>query len=429
MADRQQKHRYAKIMEECDLSLEVVLLLILGVFMFLFGMLLFKIHTGDLPYNPDATYGLFLLLVSFQVITMGKTPFGDLRRSWALVTTGIATAILGMAACFIPGILTEFVRALVGIVLFASGIVLPIQLFRSGKKAGTWIRISGILRQLTFACGLVYVLTAISGLITLFPGLTTNPRTAVLLILYGTGFFHLAWCIRRVAELYPPENSNDSAPRPDADTFDSKRRFSLFREASLPLSPAILILLGILLTFLGLLLFPVHLGVLAFSPDGQLGMLMTIMAIQMMALGDTPLGRYKRSWLMITPGIAFAASGVVSCIVPGILTGKLQLLLGLLNIIGGALFFINRFLSMHHEPTTPPTEPVVVPPIFKKLTFTQTVLNLVTIAFGVSMLIPDLVSGFIIAGILVINGLLLFRFAAILQELAAMESGEVRRAF
>ena len=107
--------------------------------MFLFGMLLFKIHTGDLPYNPDATYGLFLLLVSFQVITRVKTPFGDLRRSWALVTTGIATAILGMAACFIPGILTEFVRALVGIVPFCQRDRPSIQLFRSGKKAGTWI--------------------------------------------------------------------------------------------------------------------------------------------------------------------------------------------------------------------------------------------------------------------------------------------------
>ena len=66
--------------EESDLSLEIVILLILGVFMLLFGLLLFKIHTGDLPYNPDSTYGLFLVIVSFQVITMGKTPFGDLRR-------------------------------------------------------------------------------------------------------------------------------------------------------------------------------------------------------------------------------------------------------------------------------------------------------------------------------------------------------------
>ena len=59
------------------------------------------------------------------------------------------------------------------------------------------------------------------------------------------------------------------------------------QEASLPLLPAILILLGILNTFLGLILFPVGLGMLPFSPDGQLGLLLTIMAIQTMTLGDT----------------------------------------------------------------------------------------------------------------------------------------------
>ena len=67
---------------ESDLTLEVVILIIFGIFMLLFGLFLFKIHTGALPYAPDSTYGLFLLLVATQMITMGKTPFGDLQRSW-----------------------------------------------------------------------------------------------------------------------------------------------------------------------------------------------------------------------------------------------------------------------------------------------------------------------------------------------------------
>ncbi|SPJ15111.1 conserved membrane hypothetical protein [Syntrophobacter sp. SbD2] len=133
-SDLQKKPSYAKMREESDLSLEVVVLLILGVFALLFGLLLFRIHTGGLPYNPDSTYGLFLVIVSFQIITMGKTPFGDLRRSWALAIVGICTAILGMAACFIPGYLTRIVRGLVGIILFAGGITLLIQMFLSEKK-------------------------------------------------------------------------------------------------------------------------------------------------------------------------------------------------------------------------------------------------------------------------------------------------------
>ncbi|MBM3299264.1 MAG: hypothetical protein FJY85_04855, partial [Deltaproteobacteria bacterium] len=170
-SDRQQKQSHARMREESDLSLEVVVLLILGVFGLLYGLLLFKIYAGDLPYNPDSTIGLFLVIVSFQMITMGKTPFGDLRRSWALVVIGIGTAILGIVTCFIPGYFTNFVRTLVGIVLFAGGIALFLQLCISEKKAKKWIKIGGILRQLTIACAIVYALTIISGLVTLVPGL------------------------------------------------------------------------------------------------------------------------------------------------------------------------------------------------------------------------------------------------------------------
>ena len=71
--------------EDANLVLEVVILLIFGVFILLFGALLPWIHRGALPYSPEGAYGLFLVLVSFQVVTMGKTPFGDLRRSWIVV--------------------------------------------------------------------------------------------------------------------------------------------------------------------------------------------------------------------------------------------------------------------------------------------------------------------------------------------------------
>lgn len=192
---------------EPDLSLEVVILLVFGVFMSLFGLLLFRIHAGELPYAPDSTYGLFLVIVSFQVITMGKTPFGDLRRSWAVILLGVCTAVVGMAACFVPGLLAGPVRILVGILLFAGGIALLAQLFLSDDKARLWLKVSGILRHLTIACIMVYVMSIILGLVTLLPGITTDPQTAVLLIIYGIGFFYLAWCIQKVGRLYPQEGS------------------------------------------------------------------------------------------------------------------------------------------------------------------------------------------------------------------------------
>ncbi|WP_214041307.1 hypothetical protein [Methanoculleus sp.] len=192
----------------------------------------------------------------------------------------------------------------------------------------------------------------------------------------------------------------------------------LFREASLPLSVAIVIPVGVLLILLGLLLIPVNLGTIPFSPDGQLGLLLVIMAIQMLALGETPVGQYKRSWLLIVIGIAFAAMGIFSCIVPGILTGVIQLLLAILNIAGGAILLTKRFLPMLHGIRNPPAEPIAVPPLLKRLLATQTVLNVVAISFGITMLLPGLVPGMVIAGIVVINGLLLFVLVSILLKIS-----------
>lgn len=411
--------------EKSDLSLEVVILLIFGVFMFLFGLLLFRIHRGALPFTPDSMYGLFLVLVAIQTITMGKTPFGDLRRSWMVIIIGIGTAAIGMTACFIPGPLTGLVRILAGSLLAVGGASRLVKLLVSETKARSWMKGPGILRHLTLAAGLVYALSVTSGLVTLLPGITTTPRTAVFLIVYGFSLFYLAWSIQDVRRRYPPETPNKTAPGPlDLDIACPKSGFSFFRDASLPLSQAVLILMAVLLTLLGFLLFPVTMGVLPFSPDGQLGLLLVIMAIQMMAMGDTPLGHYQRSWLMVFIGIGFAALGVFSSIVPGILTGMIQMLLGLLNIIGGVALLAMRFLPLLLERRPPGVQAGLIPPILKKLLVIQTVLNIVGIAFGLSMFLPGLVPGQIIAGILVLYGLLLFILASILPKIDKMDQEE-----
>lgn len=405
---KRETHDYIKIREESDLSLEVVILLILGVFMFLFGLLLFKISTGELPYTPDSTYGLFLVIVSFQVITMGKTPFGDLRRSWVLVLIGIITAIVGMVACFIPGQLTEMVRILVGVLLFAGGISLLLQLLFFEGKARTWIKIPGVLQHLTVACGVVYVITIVLGLITLIPGITSNFQTALFLLIYGISIFYLAWCIQKVARSYPPEKLKSI----------SKEKGGLFKSlqsVSLSLSPAVVIMIGVLLFLLGCLLFPINQGTLPFSSDGELGLLTVILALQMTTLGETPLGQFKRSVIIIIVGIVFATLGIFSCIVPGILTGVLQILIGALNILGGVILLTMRFVPMirgrkKHDPETGPPSSTV-----KKFMVTQTLLNLVAIAFGLSMIMPGMIPNTLVPVILIINGLLLFALAYIIN--------------
>ena len=272
-----------------------------------------------------------------------------------------------------------------------------------------WIKIPGILRQLTVACALVYFLTIVAGLTTLSFSLRTSPRTAIILSVYGVSFFYLSWCIWKVFRTYGPEKPEHAASTiQSAVGADSQRRFILSQEASLPLLPAILMLSGIANTFLGLILFPVGLGMLPFSPDGQLGLLLTIMALQMMTLGDTPVGQDQRSWFMMTIGIVFAGLGVVSCVVPGLLTGMIQMLLGLLTVLGGAVFFVRRHLAKKQAISASPEIPIVVPPIIRKIAGIQLAMNSLGIVFGVSMIFPGLLSLPVVAWILLITGPLLF---------------------
>jgi len=316
-----------------------------------------------------------------------------------------------MFDCFIPGYVTGFSRIFVGIVLFAGGITLFLQLFFAKERARTWLVSGGVLQQLTIACAITYILTIFIGVISLFPVTTTDKRTAVLLIAYGLSFFYLSRCIWKVRQVYGAESVTEN-PRDAA----SKDWPYIFREASLPLSMAILIILGILLTFLGLLLFPVNLGMIAFSPDGQLGLLLTVTAIQMMSLGETPLGHFKRSWSIITIGLVFAALGVVSAIVPGLLTGMIQVIIGLFNLGGGAVSLIQRYLPMRRDINATGGAPGIVPPNVRKLTSIQTTLNCVQIAFGAATLVPGVIPGLLMAGLLVVNGLLVFMLASALSK-------------
>jgi uncharacterized membrane protein HdeD (DUF308 family) len=94
------------------------------------------------------------------------------------------------------GLLTALVRILVGVMLFVGGIALLLQLFIYEEKEKKWIKISGILQQPIIACILVYIMSVILGLVTLLPGITADPQTAVLLIIYGVSFFYLSWILR-----------------------------------------------------------------------------------------------------------------------------------------------------------------------------------------------------------------------------------------
>jgi hypothetical protein len=406
-------------------TLEIVSLLIFGLFMLIFGVLLFKIREGLLPYNANGVYGLSLVLQGFLIVAMGRTPFGDFRRSWALVLAGAGVAIFGMSACLLPGFFPHAPRIFTAVLLLTGGITLLLQLLTSERKAWLWISVGGTLLNLTIACALVYVLTAFVGLMTLDPDVASlRPMPAILLV-YAACLFYLALSLRLIPE----------AEAPEAARFASKaapvERSGLYSEAWLPLSQALLSLQAMLLTLFGSLLILITLiplsGVQEFagaplptpSGEGQLGLLLVVMAFNAMTLGHTPLGQFKLSPFITTIGLAFAAMGIVSSITPGLLTGVISLMIGLLNLFQGTMGLAARFLPWLLGKKTPMPIPAVLPPEVRKLNSTQTAMNSLQIVFGASMFLPGVVPGILMLPLVLAMGLLLFRLVVLQRELSA----------
>jgi hypothetical protein len=176
----------------------------------------------------------------------------------------------------------------------------------------------------------------------------------------------------------------------------SKDGFILFREASLSVSSAFSIFQGVLLILLGFLVYGVEFGVFPLNSSGQLGLLLVFTSLQMLALGQLLGGQYRRSWWLMGIGIVFAGMGIVSCIIPGILTDVIRILLGLQNIITGVLFLaLQLVVPTVRGMKSPPAEPVSLPPLIKRLSLVVTVLMIVSIVFGLNMLVPVLLPSLI----------------------------------
>ena len=74
---------------------------------------------------------------------------------------------------------------------------------------------------------------------------------------------------------------------------------------------------------LGVLLIPVNLGLLPFAPSSQLGLLLVIFSMQMMLLGETPVGTFSRSHLVWVDGL-LGAMGVMYTVLFRMFCWRLQ---------------------------------------------------------------------------------------------------------
>lgn len=383
-----------RMLEEADLPVETVILLIAGMTLLASGLLFFPVSAGTLPFYEDGLHGLMLVMFAMQTITMGKTPFGDMRRSKPLTASGVVIAGIGIVACFIPGIFGRLPGALLFLCFGPGGLMLLLRMVVPRDRFRSWVRYGGIFHHLVAGCAAVYVLSMLIALLLLKQGMLMTPAAAAVFMLDGAATIYLAVVLRIVYGRYPEAESHRREP------------------SGLSADQAMILLMGVFMLLLGVLLVPVSLGLLPFMGSAQLGLLMVIFAVQMLASGSTPIGPFPRSWPVIAFGLVFAALGIISCIIPGILVSLLTVLVGVLNIAGGVIALAKIFITRLKK-----TEASPVSPLIAKLFSAQMIMNLLTVMFGASMLVPNRIPGLIIGVILAANGCVLLYLLHILAAL------------
>jgi hypothetical protein len=393
------------MLKQADLPLEGVILLIAGMTLLITGVLLFPVATGALAYYEDGLYGVLLVMFAVQMIALGKTPFGDLRTSKLPLVVGVVIAAVGIVTGLIPELLGELPRYALFVCFGPGGLLLLLQMIIDKQKLRAWARYGGVFRHLIAACTCVYALSMLIGGLILFPGLLTTTLTATVALLYGAAIVYLALVLRVVYVRYP-----EAAKPPEGD-------------AALPIDKAMLLLMGVFMLLLGLLLIPVSRGELPFAGSAQLGLLMIIFAIQMVASGSTPLGPFRRSWLIVGCGLVFAALGIVSCIVPDVLVPVLTYLVGALNALGGAIALAKSFL-LRLSGRGVPREPRS--PLLVRLVAATVLMNALTIVFGITMFFSGLLPPAAVGAVLAANGCVLLYLLHILVVLDRVQGdGEV----
>lgn len=388
------------IFKEADLPLEVVILLIAGMAMLIAGVLLFPVSSGSLPYYADGLNGLILFMFALQIITLGKTPFGDVRRTRLLLGLGVVIAAVGIVTCLIPDFLGQLPHTLLILCFGPGSFLLLLRMCFAKEKLRSWAKYGGIFWHLILGCGAVYLASILIALLAWRDALQTTAVTAGVVLAYGLTIVYLACVLWKIYSAYP------EAGKPSKG------------DVQLSTDPAMILLLGIFMILLGALLIPVNLRMLPFSGSAQLGLLMVIFAIQMLASGSTPIGPFPRSWLMILAGLLFAALGIISCVIPGILVLCLMVLVGVMNILGGIMTLWRiclPFLKKSGEPHAP------VAPVQVRLFAANMTLGLLSILFGASMLVSNLIPMAVTGVILAANGCVLLYLSHILTVMEGLQ--------
>jgi hypothetical protein len=389
--------------KKADIPIDLVILMIAGLTMVIAGLLLFPVYLGLLPYYENGLYGLLIFIYALQITVLGKTPFGDVpQRPLSVLILGIFVACVGIITCFIPDLLKEIPRFLLFICFGPGGIILLLQMFFSKGKFPMWRKKGGILMTLALNCAAVYSLSIFISILLIDKNFISGGLVAFSVLLYGVLIFFLTAVLYKIYALYPDNTERQSGGVKLSD------------------DRAVILITGVFMVVLGILLIPVTIGLLPFSGSAQLGLLVVIMSLQMVAFGNTPIRSFSRTWPLVWLGLFFGSLGIISCIIPWILVPTLTFIIALLNIGGGAIPFIKMLLSKQRDKGT---DRGFVPQVIKRLFLTQMLLNILSVVFGTSMLVKNLIPGPVIGIVLTANGSVLLYLLTLLFKIDEMKMG------
>jgi hypothetical protein len=215
-----------------------------------------------------------------------------------------------------------------------------------------------------------------------------------------------------------------------AETSPSKNG-NVFRDAPLPLAGAFNIFQGVVTATIGIALYGLFVsgGGLSLNSTGQGGLMLVITSLNALALGSVVGLQFKRTWIMILIGIAFAALGIIAVVSPmGVVAGVNTLLIGSSNTITGVLGILVMLTTKRRDTGGPPPEMVPILPLLKRLSRIGLIVAIITIVFGLNMLVPTFLPnilglvGFvlILPLILIILGLLVLYMTSVGLKLQQM---------
>jgi hypothetical protein len=319
-----------------------------------------------------------------------------------VIAAGTVIAVIGMVSCFIPDATGRVPRILLISFFGIGGMSLLLQLFLSRSKFRIWRNYGGIFHHLTISCAFVYILSIVMAVFLYNTELATTPQMALSALIFGLAILYLSWVLQKIYSNQPSQ-----CPSP------GETKKGVLAPADVSIDNILLLVLGLFILILGILLIPVNLGMLPFSGSAQLGLMMVIFSVQMIALGNTPIGPFRRSRLIVVAGLLFAALGITSCIIPGILVPSLTMLIGFLNLIGG----IAAIATIVAPALKVPRSQSAPNRIQAQITMATLIMNILTIVFGASMLIPNIIPGLILGAVLTADGCVLLFLVSLLVRI------------